>query len=305
MLAKSAAFTLSIGLALAFATPKAAHATGVGCDPIVGGVLTCSWADLAIVPFDDPDVDPNFTPEGTATFELLAADSLQITLTYTGFDGITADPLTGIPAQWSTLSGLIWDIDGAAISGVAQSALINSGSALVGVNSGDATSQLGNNLAGEWAYKENIDAGDAPLGTLGAFGLGAVGDINGGDMDTFGVKDIIDQAAALAFYGNAPNGSAFTLVPDGYLWPCSDPNCTANLFSGGFQNHGPYVQNSMVFVIDYDRALTLAEISNVQPIFGTEGAPLVPEPSSLVLFAAGSAVVAFAVRRRRLPEAQG
>lgn len=268
---------------MAPATALALGSNGVPCS--LNGSLVCSWDDFRI---DNPEVDPTFKPQGTATFELLDADTLKITLAYTGFnDDFDENALTGLTEQAMAQTGLLWDFQ-SPVSASSVSVSLGS-SSIVGTNSGSFTTS--EDIGLHWAYKEGIDA-DGDGHDLGAYGLGAIGDINFG-ADTFGATDLISDPGGPT---NQPNGTDWGLVPDGFPWPCSDGFCAQ--YPDGFKTQGPYVQNSLMFQIDYDGPLSLAEIRNVQPIFGSDGAPPIPEPTGVALFGLGFAVVGIAARRR-------
>lgn len=282
-------FGLSAAM-LAFTLSAAAHAAMLDlCGPVVGdpntvgSSLTCSWSGIAI---NNPDVDPNFTPEGNAVFEFSGDTStLKITLTYTGFDGITADPQTGLTGQNMVNTGLLWDFAPDTIAAMNVSVLTSAD--LVGT---DADRFATFDLAEHWAYREGIVADD-----LGSYGIGAIGDIYFGE-DSFGAHDLISGTT----FENQPDGTDWGLVPNGYLWDCStlktSGGCTG-VYPDGFQKQGPFLDNSIMVTIAYDREFGLDEIANVQPIFGSEGAPLIPEPTAALLFGVGFVVVGWAVRR--------
>ena len=72
-----------------------------------------------------------------------------------------------------------------------------------------------------------------------------------------------------------------------------------DLTSGGFETQGPVVENQMVFTFTISGGtLTMNEISNVQPLFGTDGAPVVPELPTLLLL--GSGLAGLGVLRRKM-----
>ena len=144
------------------------------------------------------------------------------------------------------------------------------------------------NLSSEWAFKDNISAGSSALGPLGSFGIGAVGDINFG-LDTFGTPDRFDTSTNL--FGPAS--------PDGIDASIVGPN--VNFLADGFPTQGPLVQNQMVFIFDISGGTLLAsDITNVQPLFGTDGATLVPEPTTIVLLGLGL-ICMFCIARFRGP----
>jgi len=236
--------------------------------------LTISWSGSPIMGGEDP----SFLPQGEAVFTIVDSDTLTLELTYTGSEGT----LTGIS---QVLTGLTWDLVGFVGTLDARLAEIAAGSVQVGV---DAI--LEDDLSGQWAYKDGINALSIPLG---AFGVGAIGDINYGE-DTFGSGgsgDIID--AIKTFATPAPNGIDFGIVPTSIdLTPPPDPSA----FPDGFKKQGPVVQDSMVFTFAYTGALTESMFDNVRPLYGSDGATI-PEPAAILLIGVGLIGVAVVGRR--------
>ncbi|MBI1927244.1 PEP-CTERM sorting domain-containing protein [Candidatus Poribacteria bacterium] len=219
--------------------------------PLFATVIhTATWSGLPVV-----GEDPNVRPSGSAVFDVTGS-TLTITLT-----NDTSDTLTAIG---QVLSILTWDITDAGVTLTPGSALIASGSSLVGTGA-----TLDTDLSREWAFKSNISAG-----SLGSFGIGAVGDILFG-TDTFGVGDRFDTSGNL-FGPDSPDGIDAAIV---------GPN--VDLTADGFPTQGPLVQNKMNFTFTISGTLDAGEITNVQPLFGTDGAPVIPEPSTIVLLGIG------------------
>jgi len=136
----------------------------------------------------------------------------------------------------------------------------------------DATGDT--DLSSEWAFRDDVSAGSSPSGPLGNYAIGAMGDINFG-VDSFGKRDRFDTSTNL--FG-PPSGS-LNGIDGGIVGPNVD------FFSGGFTSQGPIVQNEMEFTFTISGgSLTMDEITNVQPLFGSDGAPLVPEPASLIVW---------------------
>jgi len=240
-------------------------AVGVG-QSRVSADETFTWSGLLITGESGVEY-PNFTPEGEATYSI-SGNTLTIELTYTG----GSETIMGIN---QTLSGLTWDLEGYTGTLTADSAVMGAGSTLIGVDAGSWTG--GTDLSGQWAYSDSISESG-----LGSYGVGAVG----GDPELFGHHDIIDSNETMV--NPAPGGIDFALVgPD------------VDLNHDGFRNQGPIVQNSMIFTFTFTGTLTEDMITNVMPLFGSAGAPLTPEPATIVIFGAGLVGARFAARRWR------
>lgn len=228
--------------------------------------MTFNWSGVAI-----QGEDPNVLPSGTATFEVTGS-TLKLTLTNT---------TSGITAIGQVLTGLTWDMT-AGIVLDPVSAVLGSTTVLVGAGATTAT-----DVSGEWFFKDNISAGDS----IGSFGVGTMGDINFG-ADTFGV---FDAFGGTNLFGPAgPNG-----IEVGVL------GTDVDFSGGGFQNQGPLAQgeNNTPGQIVFTWNLTSgsldpeSDITNVRPLFGTDGAlVLVPEPSGALL--AGIALLFVGLRSR-------
>ncbi len=123
------------------------------------------------------------------------------------------------------------------------------------------------------------------VGGLGSFGIGAMGDINFG-ADTFDPRDRFDITTNLI--GPSICGS-LNGIDGAIVGPSVD------LISDGFTTQGPLVQGigigplpgQMVFTWTFTGDLIQADITNVHPSFGTDGAPVVPEPSTILLLGSG------------------
>jgi hypothetical protein len=281
-------------LVLAFPAPTQAIPFTATCDYDANTAL-CSWSSGPIR--GEAGVEhPDFVPKGEALF-VISDSTLTLTLTYLNTD----DPVVGLN---QALSGLTWNINpgdeipdlvgGGTVGLTPGSAVINiaGGSSLVGE---PIVSFPGDDLSGQWAFEDDLNSD-----LLGSFGVAAVGgDLEFVGPDDFGSDDIIDPSKTLV--SPSPNGGDFMIVP-----------YTAHLNLDGFPSQGPYVQNSMVFEFginatngvafngDGNNGVLLAnQIVDVTPIFGTAGAPPIPEPHSAVLFTIGGLIVGGAVRRAR------
>ncbi len=230
--------------------------------------------------------DQTFRPKGSAKFEIVSdVSGSQLKLTLTDMSGPQS-------ASGETLTALLWDIQGQSSGNgllTPIKAMIATGSSLIGLG---ATTDM--DLSGEWGFKDDIDAGPTQAGPLGIFGVSSVGDVFFGDEnpqdsgDSFVPHDRFDVDKNL--WGNKSlNGFAGGLVGPG-------PVPTTN----GFQNSGPVVRNEMVFTFNINGTLTEDMIYNVQPLFGTDGAPHLPEPSTLIIWTLlGALGISFGWYRKR------
>jgi len=232
---------------------------GFSVIPAQAGPFTFSWSGNPIV-----GEDPGFLPSGSAVFEINGG-MLTITLTNT-----TSQQSTSIG---EVLTILTWDIEGASLT--TGTAVIGAMSSLVGVDSGDFPGIV--NLSSEWAFKDNISAGSSFFGPIGSFGIGAVGDINFG-VDSFGPKDRFDTSTNLF----PPPSGSLNGVDGGIVGPDQ-----LAFDADGYAHHGPLVKYQMVFTFDITGDLSTYNITNVQALYGTDGAPLVPEPATLLLVGSG------------------
>lgn len=234
------------------------------------------WDGSPIVAGDDP----SFFPKGTATFDIPVAGTLTILLS-------SDSPAEGRIGE--VLTGLLFDIDDPTVAITPLSAELPTGSSLIGAG---ATADT--DVSSEWFYKDGITAGVDPftLVPYGEHGVGIMGDINFG-ADTFGKPDAFTwdgtDVVGNLFGPEGPNGIEVGIV---------GPNLTIVVGVGpdGFKNQGPVAQNETLLTLSYTGDLQLSEISNVTPLFGTDGAPI-PEPASVALL--GVAAAYAAARRRR------
>jgi hypothetical protein len=216
---------------------------------------------------------PNYFPAGQAEFEVVGS-SMTLLLTYTGGS-------ENIQAINQAMTALTWEMTGYTGTLQAESALIASGSSLVGV---DSDSWPGvTDLSGQWAFKDNIQSE-----LLGNFGVGTMGDINFQE-DSFGSHDVIDPNKT--FVSPSPGNIDFAIIGPNITTLSTDGNGNPD----GFKNQGPVVQNAMLFEFVFlnssgnllDQAGNDITFSNAQALYGTEGVPAVPEPATVLLLGTG------------------
>ena len=215
----------------------------------------------------------DFSPDATAAFTV-SGNTLTMTVHYAGGQGLPVDS-TGL-----ALSSVFFDLGNFSGDLTAVSAMIATGSSLVGINAGSWTG--GDDLSGQWTYRDDI-AVSWGSNALGQYGASGVGDILFG-LDTFGTADIIDSSKTLVT--PVPNGIDFSIVPT-----------ATDLSKDGFKNNGPVVQDTIVLTFAFaGDTLSESDIMNVSALYGTDGAPLVPAPGAAVLAMIG---IGLTIRRRR------
>ena len=216
------------------------------------------------------------TRSAQADFDIVSGN-LQVTLTNTS----TFDTLVPV----DVLTALYFDIAGNP-SLAANSAVVAPGS---GIIYDTATSDVG----GEWAYRQGIGSG--VLQDDQSYGLSSTG------LGVFGPPNIIGGTNLAGPV--SPNGLQYGIVSAG------DNSLTGN---GGVTGSGGLIKNSVIFTLSsLPQGFSLDSISNVGFQYGTNlsepyfpstppqpGPPVVPEPSSFVLFGIGAAGLGVYVRRR-------
>jgi hypothetical protein len=247
---------LLFGLVVSLAVVLACQA------PLHAMPMTFTWSGQPIEKGDDP----NFLPSGWAEFSV-SGDIFTVVLTNTTTQQISAN--------WQVLSGLTWDWNiGQGILQKDTAKFDTSTSKLVALAPNDPPLPSGD-LSGEWGFRDDLSAGSSLAGFIGSFGISAVGDANFG-VDSFGAGSRFDINQNP--YG--PKSGSLNAIEGGIV----GPNFSSNT-NNGFK--GPVVQDQMVFTFSGASNLDPSAITNVQPMFGTDGAFLVPEPTTILLLGTG------------------
>ena len=182
-------------------------------------------------------------------------------------------------APGQLFSGLLWDIDAAGVTLTATSAQVASGSQLVNVNAGGTVTPVaGTDLASYWAFRNDLTS-EIDV----QYAVGAMGDLLF-NTDLLGTDSMIDGDGLPP----SPGQLDYTIIG----------NNIASDVNSGIINNGPLVQNAVEIHFAYTGSFGELDIKNVQPLFGTDGAPLVPEPTTLILLGSGLLGLA-AIRKKR------
>jgi hypothetical protein len=232
--------------------------------------------------------NPNFRPNVDATFSL-SGSQLTLVLTYTGWDPTGA----AMSTIGEALSGILFEADGLTITSVA-SILLTSGSQFEGANSGLLTG--GEDLRGEYALLSGVSTSTPLMDFTNAYALSSVGTVN------FAISSGTPiLPASKLLMPPSTGGTDFALVPDELNLGAYD----ATLCPGGacpvpdgFGTQGPMIEDSITVVFNVSGSFDPAAIRWV-PQFGSNGAPVTPEPISALLFAIGVGTVGASARAMR------
>jgi hypothetical protein len=248
--------------------------------------------------------DPSFEPDVTAKFtfdETCMTSSCNLTITLTYNDS------GGLPTIGEALAGVRFDAfsSGNQIDlAVILSASTVSAESLVGAGSDDALSDFGTTLNSNVDVSAHWGFASGSSGSLGSNLFSSVGDAFSSvgdafpDMDALGTEDLFGGTLS-SIELNAPNGTPFSIVDvNTCTGPLDTPTCGD--LKGGFQDsHNlAWIQNEATGTLVYDGSTNkLTSVGTVNPLFGTEGRPLVPEPSAALLFGIGLLMSSQAIRR--------
>ena len=246
---------------------------------------------------------PGFTANVTAIFDFdpscVGTDpsfcGLRITLRY--------NATAGVPSQGESLSGLLWEPLGSADfrdgpPGNLPFGGVVGAESLVGNGNVIAAGELGNvtingssylNVSSHWGLNPAVAINSTVAPGFGSHFLGSVGDIlasiPGATSSTL---------SSMQMFGNNPS-SIEPSPPDGSRFAILDVNSIPN---GGFPSGNlAYVQDEIVANVFYTGQLS--GVNLVQPLFGTEGNPMVPEPGGAALLGLALVGALGAVRRLR------
>jgi hypothetical protein len=259
------ALRLLTALALGAAGPAAAVPWEAGCSTTGSGSLLCTWDN----PLAAGDADGKVA--GSAEFSI-AGSVLTIELSALApSDGNIVDK----PIE--VLTGITFDST-LALDGIA--AIVSPGSGLVN------PSGPGTDVSGAWAFASGLSLesnvwGDYGFGTLGGEAPYCPG-------ECFGNGDLLNPALP----PGKVNGMEYGLVPLGAV----------DLVNPPLGQNGPFIQYQLTLTAQIQgggNAYQIADIvSQVVPIYGTDGTPPIPEARATLLFAAGCLIVGFALRRQ-------
>ncbi len=268
--------------------------------PIAATALTMQTFNFSGMPILGGD-NPSFEPDVTVKFTfdetcMTSSCNLTILLTYNDSGGLSTIGEALAAVSFDAFSNAT-QIDLA----VVLSSSTVSAESLVGAGSDDALSDFGAapnsnfDVSGHWGFISGFASGDS----LGSNVFSSVGDAFP-DIDVVGVADLFSGTIS-SIELNAPDGTSFSIVDDTTCTgPPGTPTCSPLL--GGFQdsNNWAWIQNEATGTLVYDGSTNkLTSVSNVDPLFGTEGRPLVPEPGTAGLLGLGFLALGLMGRRRR------
>lgn len=214
-----------------------------------------------------------------ADFDIVSGN-LQVTLTNTS----TFDTLVPV----DVLTALYFDIAGNPALSATSAVLAPSSSIIYDTPATD--------VGGEWAYRQGIGSGVLPGDQ--AYGISSTGLGVFGPPNLFGGTNLAGPVS--------PGGLQYGIVSAG------DDPATGN---GGITGSGGLIKNSVIFTLSsLPQSFSLDSISNIRFQYGTslmepsfppnnpptDGPPVVPEPSSFVLFGIGIAGLGTVIRRRKI-----
>ncbi|MGI9627035.1 MAG: hypothetical protein ACR2QM_09380 [Longimicrobiales bacterium] len=265
--------------------------------PTGATALTFDFSGQPILGGDNPSFQPDVTAEFMFDETCMTASCiLTITLTYNDSGGLST--------IGESLSGVVFDAfsNGSPIDlAVILSSSAVDADSLVGAGSDDALSDFGagsnNNVdvSGHWGFV----SGHASSGSLGSNVFSSVGDVFP-DTGALGAADVFSGIVSSVEF-NPPDGTPFSIVDDNTCTgPPGMPTCSG--LTGGFQdsNNRAWIQNEVTGTLVYDGTTNkLTGVGNVDPLFGTEGRILVPEPATAPLAGLGVLGLGYFAERRR------
>jgi hypothetical protein len=209
------------------------------------------------------------------------------------------DPTAGVPSQGEVLTGVLFEPLGSADfrdgpPGNVPFGGVVGGETLVGNGNAIAAGELGSvmisgNLFFDVSSHWGLNPAMAVPSAFGSHYFSSVGDVLAGlnlTSSTLGSGQL---------FGNSPS-SLEPVPPNGSLFGILDLNSTSG--GAGFPNGNlAYVQDEIKANILYLGTLTGVDL--VRPTFGTEGNPIVPEPSTALLLGAGLLGLLGSARRAR------
>jgi hypothetical protein len=243
----------------------------------------------------EPDVTVQFDFDAGCDGDVSTCD-LTVSLTYNALrDPGNGNIDTASKSFSQVLSGVIFEPVGTgfsidtANSSVAAEALVGSG---VDGGAGYPTSGT-TDISGHYGFRNDIsivDVDDVPIVGLGSHILSSVGDVSFGgftNTDVVGGDNLLPGTIFTSAEANPPNGNPFATTND-----ATDPTVDTP-YSGN--SDGVWNQNVLTATFRY--VGTLDDITDYQPLFGTDGV-VAPEPTTGLLLVMGLAGLGVAGRLR-------